>query len=41
VTAADYDALLVPAVDEKMRHPEFEGFQASGVVADLRLGIAH
>ncbi len=52
VTAKDYDAVLVPAVEAKLRAhqplkvffylgPDYEGFQAGAMVEDLRLGIRH
>jgi len=52
VTAADYEQILAPAVEQKLaRHrplklffhfgPDFQGLQTGAFVEDLRLGIAH
>ncbi|MBJ6726829.1 SpoIIAA family protein [Geomesophilobacter sediminis] len=52
VTAADYETIIIPAVEEmRLRHrrlhflyhlgPEFTGFEAKALWDDARLGIAH
>lgn len=52
ITAEDYDTVLAPAVEAKMRAhrplkaffylgPEFEGLKAGAMVEDLRLGLSH
>jgi hypothetical protein len=52
VTAEDYDQILVPAVEARMRQhkplklffhfgPQYEGMETGAKVEDARLGIAH
>jgi SpoIIAA-like len=52
VTASDYEAVLVPAVEARLKQfdklrllyqigPEFKGFTAGAMWDDLKLGVAH
>ena len=52
VTSEDYETVLIPAVEEKLKHhekvsllyhlgDEFEGFEAGAMWDDAKVGLAH